>query len=267
MDFSQIIVLSFIQGFTEFLPISSSAHLVLVRELLGWDESGSLAFDVALHVGTLSAILFYFRSRLGGLLCDFFASILKRKMVGDSRLVWAVGLGTVPVGLFGLCFGDILEQYARSWHVIAATSVLFGILLVVADKKAGAKNLSDITISLALIIGLAQAVALIPGVSRSGITMTAALFLGFSRTSSAEFSFLLSIPVIVLAGALEGAKIAKNLSELSFSFSDVALGVLLSFVFSYACVKLFMAIITRLSMLPFAIYRIALGLFLFLYFG
>lgn len=246
MDIFQVVVLSFIQGFTEFLPISSSAHLVLVREIFGWDESGSLAFDVALHVGTLSAILFYFRLRLGGLLRDFFASILARKMVGESRLVWAVGLATVPVGLVGLAFGSVLEEYARSWHVIATTSILFGVLLAVADKRASTCSLGDITISLALVIGLAQAVALIPGVSRSGITMTAALFLGFSRTSSAEFSFLLSIPVIVLAGALEGLKIIKNLSELSFNFSDVALGVVLSFVFSYACVKLFMAIITRL---------------------
>lgn len=267
MDLSQIFTLAFIQGFTEFLPISSSAHLVLVREIFGWDESGSLAFDVSLHVGTLSAILFYFRARLGGLLRDFFKSIVQAKMVGDSRLVWAVGLGTIPVGLSGLAFGGVLESYARSWHIIATTSIVFGVLLAMADKRDGARTLGDMSIKLALIIGLAQAVALIPGVSRSGITMTMALFLGFSRTASAEFSFLLSIPVIVLAGALEGLQIVKDASTLNFSFSDVLLGVVFSFVFAYACVKLFMAIITRLSMLPFAMYRIVLGVFLFLYFG
>lgn len=267
MELSQIIWLSFIQGFTEFLPISSSAHLVLIREFFGWDESGSLAFDVALHVGTLAAILFYFRARLVGLISDFFASIFRQKMVGESRLVWAVGLATIPVGLAGLFAAKQIEAYARSWEVIAASSVLFGVLLFVADRRLGKLGLGQMSIKLALIIGLAQALALIPGVSRSGITMTAALFLGFTRTASAEFSFLLSIPVIVLAGGLECAKMLKSHEILSFNLTDAVLGAALSFVFAYACVKLFMAIISRLSMLPFAIYRILLGIFLFFYFG
>ena len=134
---------------------------------------------------------------------DFFASITRRERVGDSTLVWSVGFATVPVGLFGLAFNDAIEQYARSGLVIAAMTIIFGIALYVADKKSGLKTEYEMTIKLALIVGLAQAIALVPGVSRSGVTMTAALMLGFSHKASANFSFLLSIPVIVLAGGLE----------------------------------------------------------------
>ena len=209
MELSHIIVLALVQGISEFLPISSSAHLVLVPKLLGWADQG-LAFDVAVHVGTLVAILFYFKDRLAGLVRDFFASIARREKVGDSTLVWSVGFATVPVGLFGLAFNDAIEQYARSGLVIAAMTIIFGIALYVADKKSGLKTEYEMTIKLALIVGLAQAIALIPGVSRSGVTMTAALMLGFSHSASANFSFLLSIPVIVLAGGLEAVKLIKT---------------------------------------------------------
>uniref|UniRef100_UPI0023F14D1A undecaprenyl-diphosphate phosphatase n=1 Tax=Campylobacter rectus TaxID=203 RepID=UPI0023F14D1A len=174
MELSHIIVLALVQGISEFLPISSSAHLVLVPKLLGWADQG-LAFDVAVHVGTLAAILFYFKDRLAGLVRDFVASIAQREKVGNSTLVWSVGFATVPVGLFGLAFNDAIEQYARNGLVIAAMTIIFGIALYVADKKSGLKTEYDMTIKLALIVGLAQAIALVPGVSRSGVTMTAAL--------------------------------------------------------------------------------------------
>ena len=260
MELSHIIVLALVQGISEFLPISSSAHLVLVPKLLGWADQG-LAFDVAVHVGTLAAILFYFKDRLAGLMRDFFASIARHERVGDSTLVWSVGFATVPVGLFGLAFNDAIEQYARNGLVIAAMTIIFGIALYVADKKSGLKTEYEMTIKLALIVGLAQAIALIPGVSRSGVTMTAALMLGFSHKASANFSFLLSIPVIVLAGGLEAVKLIKTPDALAWS--DLAIGAAVSGLSAYLCVQLFMALIARASMLPFVIYRMILGVFLF----
>ena len=254
MELSHIIVLALVQGISEFLPISSSAHLVLVPKLLGWADQG-LAFDVAVHVGTLAAILFYFKDRLAGLMHDFFASIARREKVGDSTLVWSVGFATVPVGLFGLAFNDAIEQYTRNGLVIAAMTIIFGVALYFEY---------EMTIKLALIIGLAQAIALIPGVSRSGVTMTAALMLGFSHSASANFSFLLSIPVIVLAGGLEAVKLLKTPDALPWS--DLAIGAAVSGLSAYLCVRLFMALIARASMLPFVIYRMILGVFLFVMF-
>lgn len=259
MDFLQVIVLALVQGISEFLPISSSAHLVLVPKLLGWQDQG-LAFDVAVHVGTLTAILFYFKDSLKKLLADFFASIMQRKKVGDSTLVWSVGFATLPVGLCGLALNDIIEQYARSGIIIAITTILFALVLFIADKNHGLKSEYDMTIKLAFIIGLAQAIALIPGVSRSGITMSAALLLGFNRTASANFSFLMSIPVILLAGLLETVKLAN--SPCHISWSDLILGTVISGVSAYICVRLFMALISKMSMLPFVVYRLVLGVFL-----
>lgn len=259
MDFLQVIVLALVQGISEFLPISSSAHLVLVPKLLGWQDQG-LAFDVAVHVGTLTAILFYFKDSIKKLLSDFFASIMQRKKVGDSTLVWSVGFATLPVGLCGLALNNIIEQYARSGIIIAITTILFAMVLFIADKNHGLKSEYDMTIKLAFIIGLAQAIALIPGVSRSGITMSAALLLGFSRTASANFSFLMSIPVILLAGLLETVKLAN--SPCHISWSDLILGTVISGVSAYICVKLFVVLISKMSMLPFVVYRLVLGVFL-----
>lgn len=260
MEISHIILLALIQGVSEFLPISSSAHLVLVPKLLGWSDQG-LAFDVAVHVGTLAAILFYFKDRILSLLSDFFASIKVRARVGDSALVWSVGFATIPVGLAGLLFNDLIENYARSGVMIAFTTIIFGIVLYFADKNHGLKSEYDMTIKLALVIGAAQILALIPGVSRSGITMSAALFLGFSRTGSANFSFLMSIPVILLAGGLETVKLIK-LKE-AVAWGDLAIAMIVSAVSAYLCVKLFMVIISKMSMLPFVVYRLILGVFLF----
>ncbi len=259
MDIVHIIVLSLVQGITEFLPISSSAHLVLVPKLLGWPDQG-LAFDVAVHIGTLTAIVFYFKNSIFGLLRDFFASIIRRERVGDSTLVWAVCFATIPAGIFGLAFNSLIEEYTRSGIVIAVTTIIFGMVLYLADKRVGTKSEYDVTIKLALIIGLAQALALIPGVSRSGITMSAALFLGFSRVGSANFSFLMSIPVILLAGGLESVKLIRH--DISYIWGDLALAALISAVSAYICVKLFMSIISKMSMTPFVVYRLILGVFL-----
>ncbi|AQW85040.1 undecaprenyl-diphosphatase [Campylobacter pinnipediorum subsp. pinnipediorum] len=261
MDFVQTIVLALVQGFSEFLPISSSAHLILVPELLGWKDQG-LVFDVAVHIGTLFAIVFYFRNMVFSALKDFFCSIKLKKNVGQSRLVWAVGFGTIPAGIIGLLIKDIVEDYARNGLIIAFTTIIFGIILFFADKKNGNKQESDIDIKIALVIGLAQAFALIPGVSRSGVTISMALLLGFSRVASANFSFLLSIPIIILAGAVKLLKI--NSSDVIVS--DLLIGMFVSGISAYICVKLFISIISKISMLPFVVYRILLGCFLLFWF-
>ncbi|WP_069638229.1 undecaprenyl-diphosphate phosphatase [Campylobacter pinnipediorum] len=261
MDLIQTIVLALVQGFSEFLPISSSAHLILVPELLGWKDQG-LVFDVAVHIGTLFAIVLYFRNMVFSALKDFFCSIKLKKNVGQSRLVWSVGFGTIPAGIIGLLIKDIVEDYARNGLIIAFTTIIFGIILFFADKKNGNKQESDIDIKIALIIGLAQAFALIPGVSRSGVTISMALLLGFSRVASANFSFLLSIPIIILAGGLKLLKI--NSSDVVVS--DLLIGMFVSGISAYICVKLFISIISKMSMLPFVVYRILLGCFLLFWF-
>ena len=259
MDFLQIFFLSIIQGFTEFLPISSSAHLILVPKLFGWDDQG-LAFDVALHVGSLLAVLYYFKFEIITIIKDILSSIKFRKSVGESTLGWAVLIGTIPVGLAGLSFNDFISDNLRSPLVIAATTIIFGLALFFSDRKVGIKNESDITIKLAILIGIAQAIALIPGTSRSGITITAALFLGFSRVASARFSFLLSIPVIVLAGGLKTLELIE--AKTIVIWSELLLGVTLSGVSAYICIYLFLKLISKSSMLPFVLYRLILGIYL-----
>ncbi len=259
MDFLHIVFLSLIQGFTEFLPISSSAHLILVPKFLGWPDQG-LAFDVALHVGTLLAVVYYFRFEIITILKDLLKSLKVRETVGESTLGWAVLIGTIPVGLAGLSFNGFISENLRSPYVIAATTLIFGLALFLSDRKVGVKSESSINIKVAVLIGIAQAIALIPGTSRSGITITAALFLGFSRVASARFSFLLSIPVIVLAGGLEIIDLVK--SETLVVWSELFLGVVLSALSAYTCIYLFLKLISKSSMLPFVLYRLFLGVVL-----
>lgn len=264
LDWIQVFVLSIVQGISEFLPISSSAHLILVPKLLGWKDQG-LAFDIALHVGTLLAILWYFKDDLYPLLRDFFLSLKKRELVGQSPLVWAVLFGTIPVGLCGILFKDLIEEHLRSPLVIAFSTIFFGLVLWLGDKKAGEKKLINMSIKIALIVGIAQAIALIPGTSRSGITMSAMMLLGFSRVSSARFSFLLSIPVITLAGLLASVKLAQEGVNEPLSMLFVA--VVLSAISAYFCVKWLISLLSKSTMTPFVIYRVVLGLYLFYVFA
>lgn len=261
MELIQIVLLALVQGLTEFLPISSSAHLILFPQLSGWADQG-LAFDVAVHVGTLSAVVWYFRRDLQKMLRDWFASLARREHVGDSHLVWAVGFGTVPVGLAGLAFKDVIETSLRSPLVIAWATIIFGLLLWWADAQ-GKRERDEHSIGWrdVLVIGVAQAVALIPGTSRSGITMTAGLMMGLSRAAAARFSFLLSIPVIVLAGGLNTIELAQ--SAQAVDWSALGLGVLFSAVSAYLCIHLFLKALERIGMLPFVIYRLLLGAVLF----
>lgn len=259
----EIIVLAIIQGITEFLPISSSAHLILPSILFGWKDQG-LAFDVAVHVGSLLAVMVYFRADIARMLVAWFGHGFSSNQTSDSRLAWYVIIATVPAVIFGFTLKDYVEDYARSAAVIAATTIGFGLLLWYADAKAQlVKKLADMRWGGAVIIGLAQALAIIPGTSRSGITMTAALMLGFDREAAARFSFLLSIPTILGAGLLATRDLVE--SGITVDWLALGLGAGLSFISAYACISLFLAWISRLGMLPFVIYRLALGAILLLF--
>jgi len=264
MDTLQTVLLALLQGLTEFLPISSSAHLILLPRLLGWGDQG-LAFDVAVHVGTLLAVVLYFRHDVQRLFAAWLHSCLERRMSADARLAWLVLLGTVPVAVAGLLLHDVIETYLRSPLVIALTTIGFGILLGLADWR-GRQSRSEIalTVSDVIWIGLAQALALVPGTSRSGITMTAALALGLTRSAAARFSFLLSIPVILMAGGFESLKLVQQLEPVDWG--SILLGTAIAAASAYLCIHFFMRLIERVGMLPFVIYRLLLGAFLLVLF-
>lgn len=253
----EVIILSIIQGITEFLPISSSAHLILPSTIFGWEDQG-IAFDVAVHVGTLLAVMLYFRQDIANLTVGWIKSLGGQHST-DSKLAWWVILATIPAGLAGLLAADLIETFLRSPWVLAITTIVFGLLLWLADATAKQQvSMEKMNWRQALIIGLAQAVALIPGTSRSGITMTAAMLLGLDKVSAARFSFLLSIPIIVLSGGYQASKLLSEPTQ--YDISGILLGMLLSFISALICIHFFLKIISRMGMLPFVIYRLLLGI-------
>ncbi len=263
MDLTQTIVLAIVQGLTEFLPISSSAHLILASDITGWVDQG-LVFDIAVHLGTLLAVVVYFHKTLRGMATEWFTCGFSLQQTQDSKLAWYVIIGTIPVGIAGLLFKHDIELYLRSPLVIAVSTIIFGLLLGYASLISKSnKSEMDLTYLIALIIGTAQAVALIPGTSRSGITITMALLLGFTATASARFSFLLSIPVIVLAVLLQGVDILKD--GLHVQLGYLLIGILVSFVSAILCIHYFLKLINKIGMMPFVWYRLALGVFLFIW--
>lgn len=257
MSVFEIIVLAIIQGITEFLPISSSAHLILPSAILGWQDQG-IAFDVAVHVGTLLAVIIYFRQDVGQLVVGWVNS-LRGQQSSYGTLAWMLIVATIPAGLAGLLFAGVIETFLRSPWVIAATTIVFGLLLLVADRTAKQnKDVMHLSWRQVVILGCAQAVALIPGTSRSGITMTAGLLLGLDRISAARFSFLMSIPIIVLSGGYQASKLLSE-PEAYDTFA-IGFGAVLAFISALICIHFFLKIISRMGMLPFVIYRLALGL-------
>ncbi len=265
MEWLQIVVLSLVQGLTEFLPVSSSAHLILVPVLTDWPDQG-LAFDVALHLGSLTAVVLYFRHELVAMTASWGRSVAGRGTDDDARLAWWVILATLPVCVAGLAFEELISEVMRSPLVLAGGLIVFGLVLGIADwRHRGTRSEYRMTWRDALWIGLAQALALIPGTSRSGITMTAALLLGLSREASARFSFLLSIPVIVLAGGLEALDLAQEATPVPWG--DLAAGTLLSGLSAYLCIHFFLVFIRRIGMQPFVVYRLILGVALIWLFG
>lgn len=254
MDWLQIIVLALIQGITEFLPISSSAHLILPARLLGWADQG-LAFDVAVHVGTLAAVVVYFRRDLGAYAVSAGQVVARRQMNEPAEELAKLAVASLPVAIAGLLTKTLVENELRSVLVIALATAGFGLLLGYADTRHGART--RVTWPDALVIGGMQMLALVPGTSRSGITITAALLVGLSRVSAARFSFLLSIPTIAGGGLLVGLDLAA--AGQGASWGVLSAGALLSGLTAYACIRAFITLVERTGMMPYVIYRLVLG--------
>ena len=256
----QALVLAVVQGVTEFLPISSSGHLILVPYFLKWPDQG-LAFDIATHVGTLLAILVYFRRDVRDLVVGFFTG-QPSSADGDynpRRLAWMIVLATIPAGIFGLLLKDWVETQARSALLVAGTTIFYGLLLGVADRVGRhARKLGEIGWQAALVIGMAQALAIIPGTSRSGITITAALLLGLTRPAAARFSFLLGIPVFSLAAA----KQALDLMESGVTATELVpmgIGLAASALVGYAVIAWLLNWLRSRNLTVFVVYRLLLG--------
>lgn len=269
MSWLEVVVLALIQGLTEFLPVSSSAHLLLVPLFTNWPDQG-LVFDVALHFGSLLAVIVYFRGELYALSCGWLKSLTGDCCNQYGRLSWAIILATIPVGLIGLLVQGWVATTVRSGQFMAYSLMGFGLLLGYADwrycrKYKTTKTLPPndeyhLTKKQIFIIGAAQALALIPGTSRSGITMTAALLVGVEREAGARFSFLLSIPVILLATGLQLVEL--NSQPQSVDILPLVVATALSAISAYLCIALFLSIIRRIGMQPFVIYRLLLGAYL-----
>ena len=258
MDFFQAIVLAIVQGLTEFLPISSSAHLILIPELLGWQANG-LAFDVAVHVGTLLAVVAFLKKEIAQIVPAWLGGWRAFSWSNDGMLGWLVVIATIPVGIVGLMAGDYIELNLRTFAIIAATTLLFGLLLGWADKDASsnAGQLNSLSIKHTVLVGAAQALALIPGISRSGITITALLALGYSRNAAARFSFLMAIPAIALPGFLKTNELLS--SNQIVAWDTLGIGVVVSAIVAFLTMRWFIRLIEKVGMTPFVIYRILLA--------
>ena len=257
MTIIQIIVLAIVQGLTEFLPISSSGHLILAPALLGWSDQG-VAFDVAVHFGTLAGVVGYFRRDIGATAYGVFDLVRGRPETADGHLGILVIVATVPVGLVGILAHDWISTELRSPLVIALATAVFGVLLLAADLLGRrVSKVSDLSLGGALFVGSMQALALIPGTSRSGITMTAGLILGLTRREAARFSFMLSVPVIVLAAGLETFKLITQ--QLPVDWNELVIATGISAIVAYVTVGLFLRFVEALGMAPFVIYRLFLA--------
>lgn len=266
METFQAIILAIVQGITEFLPVSSSAHLILVPKLLGWQDQG-LAFDVAVHVGTLIAVIVFLRREIAEIAPSWLSGFNGFEWDNWGKLGWLVILATIPVGIAGVVGKELIESALREPWVIALTTLFFGVLLGYADKKGNAnqRSLTMMTLSHALIfIGIAQALALVPGTSRSGVTMTAALLLGYQRDAAAKFSFLLAVPTIFLGGILTSKDLIA--AETDVQWLPLIIGVVVSAVFALMCMQWFMRVLNTVGMKPFVYYRILLAIVIVLAF-
>jgi undecaprenyl-diphosphatase len=259
IEYLHYIVLGLIQGLTEFLPVSSAAHLILIPRLLDWQDQG-LAVDVAAHAGTLFAVIFYFRLDLKQLLGNWYNSGFSLANE-QSRYVWYLIVATVPVAVVGLLTSGVVEKYLRDPLVIAAATIFFGLILWWADYSGGkTRNDSGLKWKDVLVIGASQVLALVPGTSRSGITISAGLLLGLDRRSATRFAFLLSIPVILLAGSYEFYKLLS--STAAVDWVAVIIVTLISAVTAVLTIHYFLRFLNSTGMLPYVLYRLLLGGFL-----
>jgi undecaprenyl-diphosphatase len=255
----EAVVLGVVQALTEFLPISSSGHLLIVSEAFGWDDPGA-AFTAVTQLGTAAAVVLYFRADILRILVAWARSIVHPELRGDlsAREGWYVIIGTIPIIILGLLFSHQIETVARDLRLVAVMLIAVGILLGVADRTSvRARTLSDLSLRDGILFGLAQACALIPGVSRSGATISAGLFLGYTREAATRYSFLLSIPAVVLSGLYEATKIGG--ADEPVDWGPTLLATVIAFVLGYAVIAWLLRYVSSHSFMPFVIYRIVLG--------
>jgi undecaprenyl-diphosphatase len=274
MSWFESFILGLVQGLTEFLPISSSAHLRLTAAFAGWSDPGA-AFTAVTQIGTETAVILYFRKDIGRIISAWCRSLFDRGMRRnhDAQLGWLVIVGSIPIGVLGLAFKDQIEGPFRDLRLIATTLIVLGIVLGIADRLAARddsagkhrqsrKTIEQLTVKDGLLYGCAQAMALVPGVSRSGATISGGLFMGYTREAAARYSFLLAIPAVVASGALELTEIGEGHAG-HVSWGPTIFATVLAFFVAYAVIAWFMKFISTRSFMPFVIYRILLGIVLF----
>ncbi|MER7956587.1 MULTISPECIES: undecaprenyl-diphosphate phosphatase [unclassified Streptomyces] len=278
MSWFESFILGLVQGLTEFLPISSSAHLRLTAAFAGWEDPGA-AFTAITQIGTETAVLIYFRKDIARIVSAWFRSLRDKSMRGDhdAQMGWLVIVGSIPIGVLGVTLKDHIEGPFRDLRLIATTLIVMGIVLGIADRLAARdeaggrhraarerKTLKDLGVRDGLIYGICQAMALIPGVSRSGATISGGLLMGYTREAAARYSFLLAIPAVLASGVFE----LKDATEGGHvSWGPTIFATIIAFAVGYAVIAWFMKFITTKSFMPFVIYRIALGILLFILVG
>ncbi len=258
MDYLQAIVLGIVQGLTEFLPISSSGHLRIVPALLGWEDPGT-AFTAVIQLGTMAAVVLFFWRDMVRIIAAWARSLVKPELRGelDARMGWYIILGTVPIGIFGILFQDQITTTARDLRIIGWVLIIFGIVLWAVDRfMPQRKEMADLSLRDGLLFGLAQSLALIPGVSRSGSTITAGRALSYNRAAAARFSFLLSIPAVVLSGLFEARKVGEGGGP---PLGPTVVATIVAFVVGYAAIAWMLRWLANHSMLVFGGYRVVLG--------
>jgi undecaprenyl-diphosphatase len=258
MNALEAIVLGIVQGLTEFLPVSSTGHLRIVPAFLGWDDPGA-AFTAVTQLGTLAAVLLYFRRDLWRIAIAWLQSLRDPEIrrTTDARLGWFILFGTIPIGIFGLAFSNQIEDEARNLNLIGTTLIVLGLVLLLAERVGKReRDLDDLTIRDGIAIGFAQALALIPGVSRSGATLTMGLFLNIERAAAARYSFLLSVPAVVLSGLFELKDVG---GEGGAGFGPTALATALAFISGYFAIAFMLRFLQTNSTVVFVVYRVALG--------
>ncbi|MFD9886565.1 undecaprenyl-diphosphate phosphatase [Streptomyces alboflavus] len=277
MSWLESFILGLVQGLTEFLPISSSAHLRLTAAFAGWHDPGA-AFTAITQIGTETAVLIYFRKDIGRIISAWFGSLIGKvpRSDHDAQMGWLVIVGSIPIGVLGITLKDQIEGPFRDLRLIATTLIVMGIVLGIADRLAARdetggkhravrerKGLKELGVRDGLIYGVCQAMALIPGVSRSGATISGGLLMGYTRESAARYSFLLAIPAVLASGAYE----LKDAGEGHVSWGPTIFATIIAFIVGYAVIAWFMKFITTKSFMPFVYYRILLGIILFILVG
>ena len=262
MGWFEAVVLGVVQGLTEFLPISSSAHLRLVGEAFGWDDPGA-AFTAITQIGTEAAVLLYFRHDIARIIGAWVSSLFRSERRGDpdARMGWLIIVGSIPIVVLGLLFQDQIETTLRDLRIVATALIVFSLILYWADRVGAKKrDLGDLTVPHGIIYGLAQAMALIPGVSRSGGTITAGLFLGYTRSAAARYSFLLAIPAVLGSGFFQAYEaLTGDVEGAGVAWGPTILATVLAFGVGLAVIAWLLRYLAHGSFVPFVVYRIALG--------